>query len=37
MGSCIWIMNQAESRVGPALDWLTWTNYPVVEPYNEAG
>jgi len=28
MGSCIWIMNQAASRMGPAQDWLTWTNYP---------
>ena len=28
MNSCIWIMNQVASRVGPAQDWLTWTNYP---------
>ena len=28
MNSCIWIMNQVPSRVGPAQDWLTWTNYP---------
>ena len=35
MGSCIWIMNQAESRVGPAQDWPEQTI--LVEPYNEAG